>query len=118
MEASTLGQRIKYFRKKMGISQAKLAAAAGIKSSTLGCYESGWREPCVETIKKLSQALNITGDTLLGLEPFPDLVAQNRDEYTLLHLFRGMNESGRKRALENVQDLSEVVKYSNSGKSL
>jgi len=114
MEASTLGQRIVYFRKKAGISQKNLAAAAGLKQSALSYYEKDKREPCVEIIKSLSNALKITGDTLLGLEPYPDLIAQNRDEYTLLHLFRNMNSCGQKRALENMYDLSEVAKYSNT----
>ncbi|MDR2577553.1 MAG: helix-turn-helix domain-containing protein [Chitinispirillales bacterium] len=115
MEASTLGQRIVYFRKKAGVSQKNLAAVAGIKPSTLSYYEKDKREPSVQIIKNLSKALNITGDTLLGLEPYPDLIAQNRDEYTLLSAFRTLNGLGQKRALESVSDLSEVPKYANRG---
>jgi len=111
MEASTLGQRIRYFRKKLGFSQEKLAVSVGIKPSTLSYYEKDKREPCVQTIKSLSKALNITGDTLLGFEPSPDLIVQNRDEYTLLHTFRNMNNIGQKRALENICDLAELPKY-------
>lgn len=114
MEASTLGRRITYFRKKAGISQKNLAAAVGIKPSTLSYYEKDKREPCVETIKKLSLALNITGDTLLGLDASPDLTVQNRDEYTILHIFRNMNNMGKKRALENISDLAEIAKYANT----
>lgn len=114
MEPLTLGQRIVYFRKKAGIRQTDLAAIVGIKQSALSYYEKDRREPSVEVIRKISQALNITGDTLLGLEPYPDLIAQSRDEYTLLHLFRKMNRQGRVRALDNVRDLSEVPKYSSS----
>jgi transcriptional regulator with XRE-family HTH domain len=113
MEASTLGERIRHFRKKTGMSQEKLAAAAGIKPSTLSCYEKDKREPCVQIIKNLSKALNITGDTLLGFDSSPDLTVQNRDEYTLLHTFRGMNDIGQKRVLENISDLSELSKYAN-----
>jgi len=114
METSTLGQRIIYFRKKAGISQKNLAATAGIKPSALSYYEKDKREPCVEIIKKLSQALNITGDTLLGLDSSPDLTVQNRDEYTILHIFRNMNGIGQKRALENMADLAEITKYTNT----
>jgi transcriptional regulator with XRE-family HTH domain len=109
MEASTLGQRIAHFRKKAGISQKDLAAAVGIKPAALSYYEKDKREPCVEIIKNLSKALNITGDTLLGFDSSP----QNRDQYTLLHTFRSMNDIGQKRALENISDLAEVPKYAN-----
>jgi len=111
VEELTLGQRIRYFRKKMGISQEKLAIAAGIKPSTLSYYEKDKREPCVQIIKNLSKALNITGDTLLGFEPSTDLIIQNRDEYTLLHAFRSMNGIGQKKAIENISDLAELPKY-------
>lgn len=111
MEALTLGQRIRYFRKKMGISQEKLSIAVGIKPSTLSYYEKDKREPCVQIIKSLSKALNITDDTLLGFEPSPDLIVQNRDEYTLLHVFRSMNDIGQKKAIENISDLAELPKY-------
>jgi transcriptional regulator with XRE-family HTH domain len=113
MNQSSLGQRIVYHRKKAGISQKNLAAIAGVTSSALSYYEKDKREPSVQIIKNLSKALNITGDTLLGLEPYPDLIAQNRDEYTLLHTFRTMNSLGQKKALENISDLSEVPRYSN-----
>ena len=114
MDASTLGQRITYFRKKAGISQKKLAETAGIKPSTLSYYEKDKREPCIQIIKNLSNALCITGDRLLGLDPSPDLIIQDRDEYTLLHTFRGLNDLGQKRALENIADLSEVPRYADS----
>jgi len=111
VETSTFGQRIRYFRKKMGFSQEKLATAIGIKPSTLSYYEKDKREPCVQVIKNLSKALNITGDALLGFEPSQDLIVQNRDEYTILHAFRSMNAAGQRRALESVSDLAEVAKY-------
>jgi len=60
----------------------------------------------------LAKALEITGDALLGVEPQPDLIAQNRDEAAMLRVLRAMNPAGQKRALESVSDLSEVPKYS------
>ncbi|MDR3013679.1 MAG: helix-turn-helix domain-containing protein [Chitinispirillales bacterium] len=111
----SLGQRIVKYRKKAGFSQKGLAEAAGVTPTALNYYEKGKREPNISIIKNIAKALDITGDALLGIEPQPDLIIQNRDEYTFLHTFRTLNDLGQKRALENVADLSEVPKYANRG---
>jgi transcriptional regulator with XRE-family HTH domain len=110
----SLGRRIVDYRKKAGISQKELAGMVGIKPSTLSYYENGKREPNVLILIGLAKALEITGDALLGVEPQPDLIAQNRDEAAVLRVFRAMNHLGQKKALENMSDLSEVPKYSNN----
>jgi transcriptional regulator with XRE-family HTH domain len=96
----SLGQRLADFRKKAGVSQKALAEAVGIIPAALSRYETDAREPNIVILMSLAKALNITVDALLGLEPHPDLIAQNGDEYALLRNFRGLNRTGRERALE------------------
>jgi len=110
--SSSLGERIVHYRKMAGISQRVLAELAQLKPSTLSYYERGKREPNVLVITALAKVLKVTGDALLGMEPAPDLIAQNRDEAAVLRVFRAMNPAGQKKALENMSDLSEVPKYS------
>ena len=107
----SLGQRIMHFRKKAGLSQKDLAGAAGISLSALSRYETGKREPTAVAIMNLAKALGTTGDTLLGLEPRPDLIAQNGDEAKWLRAFRGLNNLGKDRALEMVSCLKELSRY-------
>ena len=60
--------RIKEIRKQKGIIQKELAAKVGIAANTLSQYETGSREPDIETTKKLALALGVTVDELVGSE--------------------------------------------------
>ena len=60
----TFGDRVRTYRKAKGLTQEALAKAIGV-SKTTG-YELGYREPDVEKIKLLSDALGVTGDDLLN----------------------------------------------------
>jgi len=110
----SLGRRIVDYRKRAGISQKELAQMVGIKPSSLSYYERGKREPNVLILIGLAKALRITGDALLGVEPQPDLIAQNRDEAAVLRVFRSMNRLGQQKTLEYTSDLSEMPKYSSN----
>jgi len=109
--AKTLGQRIRYYRKKVGFSIKSLASIVEISPTVLGRYETDAREPNTLILMKLASALNVTADALLGLEPHPDLIAQNSDESDWLRIFRKLNCLGRDRALEYVSEMSEMPKY-------
>jgi len=109
--SSSLGQRIAYYRKRNGLSQKELAEAIGMSPTALSYYETDKREPNILVLMNLARTLNITGDTLLGLEPHPDTVAQNGDECALLRSFRALNGLGRDRVLEYIAGLEELPKY-------
>jgi transcriptional regulator with XRE-family HTH domain len=113
MNQSSLGQRIRYYRKKAGLSQKDLAAAIGMSSNAICHYEQDNREPNILILMKIAKILDVTGDALLGLE-HPDLVAKNRKEYALLHAFRGLKSIGQDRTLEYVSALKELPYYANA----
>ena len=91
-----------------------MAAIVGISPTVLGRYETDAREPNTLILMKLASVLKVTADALLGLEPHPDLIAQNSDESDWLRIFRKLNDLGRGRALEYVSEMSEMPKYSDS----
>jgi len=55
-----VGERIKYFRTCQGLSQEKLALAAGINPAFLGHLERGLKSPTITTLDKVIEALDIT----------------------------------------------------------
>ena len=67
-----------------GLSPKELSENIGVAKSTYSLYESGKREPNVDTIKKIASILNISADTLLGLDDEPVTIAAHFDgnEYT------------------------------------
>lgn len=77
-------ENLKKARLESGLSQKELSENIGVAKSTYSLYESGKREPNVNTIKKIASALNVSADILLGTEPEPTTIAANFDgeEYT------------------------------------
>ncbi|MBR2889229.1 MAG: helix-turn-helix transcriptional regulator [Oscillospiraceae bacterium] len=60
-----LGTRIAARRRMLGISQNELARRLCISPSAVGMYEQGRREPSVEMLAALSQALDVSIDYLV-----------------------------------------------------
>jgi transcriptional regulator with XRE-family HTH domain len=59
------GKRVRELRKERGLSQVELAAKVGIDRSYMGFLERGERNPSLEVIAKIAEALNVTPDELL-----------------------------------------------------
>lgn len=55
-----IGERIKYFRNKEGLSQEKLAWNANINPAFLGELERGKKSPTIKTLEKIADALHIS----------------------------------------------------------
>lgn len=77
-------ENLKDARIQRGLSQKEVAESIGVAKSTYSLYESGSREPNVQTIKKIADVLNISADTLLGVDDQPQTIAAHFDgtEYT------------------------------------
>ena len=92
-------ENLKEARLKSGLSQKELSENIGVAKSTYSLYESGKREPNVNTIKKIASALNVSADILLGIDDQPTTLAAHFDcdEYT---------ES----ELEEIKNFAEFVK--------
>ena len=72
-------ENLKASREKRGMTQKEVVA-----KSTYSLYESGNREPSVQTIKKIADTLNVSADDLLGLNNEPHTIAAHfdGDEFT------------------------------------
>lgn len=77
-------ENLKLARERKGISQKDIAENIGVAKSTYSLYESGNREPNVQTIKKIADFLSVSADELLGLDEEPQTIAAHfdGDEYT------------------------------------
>jgi len=66
IKPETLGTRLRLARKRQGLSQSEVARACGLDTSQISFFETDARTPIARNIVKLSEALNITTDELLG----------------------------------------------------
>ena len=77
----TIGNRLLQVRKRLGMTQAEVAEAAGLSDRTYADIERGTVNMRIETILRICQALRITPDEVLTDEN-PNLCAKQEE---LLH---------------------------------
>lgn len=66
-----IGEQLRYYRKKNGISQETLALIAEINPAYVGQIERGLKSPTINTLKKLADALGVSLAMLFT--PIPDI---------------------------------------------
>lgn len=76
----TIGERIRQLRKSRNLTQKELGSLCGIAEPNIRKYETGKQNPKLDTIEKISAALNVSPADLLGLEywdmKYPNLAAE------------------------------------------
>lgn len=119
----TIGENIKKYRKAKGFTQKELAESVGVAAITIQQYERNVREPKMDTVVRLAQALGISVADLYGscITDFVERSAQERtteaqkERQTALHkidrILGQMNAKGIKVAVERVEELSHVPEY-------
>ena len=63
---STLGDNIKALRESLGMTQEDLGKQVGVTGVTIMRYEKGQREPSLEQLEKLGEALHVQPSKLVG----------------------------------------------------
>lgn len=63
--------RIKQLRKEKGLSLQQVADAVGVGNNTISRYETGKREPKLETWQSLADFFNVSVPYLQGIEEIP-----------------------------------------------
>ncbi len=76
-----------HLRRQAGLSQQALADATGLSRSAVGMYETGKREPDLETLRLLSEFFGVDMNTLTSPES-----AQNAELAELLEALRNRDE--------------------------
>jgi len=64
----TLGKRIVFHRKKLGMTQDRLAEALGVTAQAVSKWENDQSCPDISTLPRLARILGVSTDTLLGME--------------------------------------------------
>lgn len=70
-----IGERLRKYRKKCGLTQQQIADALNIDRTTYTCYEIGKTEPNIETISKLKELFRVSFIDLLTDSDNNDKVA-------------------------------------------
>lgn len=92
------GEAIRYYRKKKKLTQEELAKLCGTSSGMIRQYELGLRNPKIETIEKIAQALSvkiidiypITPDEWVKTEQSKNIMRNNNSQYVIIKLLEVM----------------------------
>ena len=132
------GERIKSARIKRNLTQMELGLKLGVTGVTIMRYEKDQRTPSVEILLRIAEVLNVAPEYLFGIvdeDGFltSDLFA-DPDDFELLKMlgyddpairnatlpdvqtklpdsFYSLNPEGQQKAIERVQELTEIPKY-------
>ena len=106
--AKILGQRIRNYRTEKGLSQEKLAELSGCHPSYIGQIERGEKNATIESIEKISAALNVSLSTL-----FENLGAQNAERNIPLECYEFISAKTKSEQEHICKILLEIDKYKN-----
>lgn len=136
----TTGQIIKMLREERGMTQETLAELMGYShKSSINKIEMGKSDLPQSKIIAFAKIFGVTPCELLGYEPTPATEEQKKlwdekfnannrlknetalieqiqkkygkDAFQLLQLFDSLNENGKQKAVENLEDLTAIKKY-------
>ncbi len=105
--AKILGQRIRNYRTAKGLSQEKLAELSGCHHTYIGQIERGEKNATIESIEKISAALNISLSKL-----FEKLGSQENDTRSIpLECYEFLSAMTREEQEHVYRILLEIDKY-------
>lgn len=93
-----LGERLRYLREQRNLTQKQLADLASVSQATIAHIEKLTKDPSVETLRKISEALDIHVATLFSTnEVFVFDLKRLRRKYTdsdklTPHLYMGLGK--------------------------
>lgn len=133
-------QAIRTARKAAGVSQDELALFLGVNRATISKYETGVIEPSVSQLVQIANYLEIDFGEFLDGETYqlyqahksgfdagvrseqisnmalrsvfePDGYSFSESEMLLVKAFSDLNPEGQQKAVERVEELTEIPKY-------
>jgi len=97
---SQFKDRLKEAREARSWTQADLAKNTGLTPSAISQFESGERDPNLESLKKLSISLNVSLDFLAGQEINKEVQQELPDGVAVFRNLKALNEKDKAMLIE------------------
>lgn len=110
-----------------GMRQVDVAEKSGLDKAQISQYKTGKYEPMQDALYKLAKALNVNVAWLMGHDVPMEINIQELEQkskvcdliekcygskaYELIELFIKLNDTGKAKAIENLEDLVQLEKY-------
>lgn len=115
----SIGERIKKARESAGMTQEQLGELLGVTGVSVMRYEKGTRQPSINQRLLLAEIFRtpilyfIDQDIYEEIEIESEALNETESIYQnrLISAFELLNDNGKQKALERVEELSEIPKY-------
>jgi transcriptional regulator with XRE-family HTH domain len=99
-----LANNLKEYRRKLGISQAKLAEKAGISTQYIAMIELSRQFPTPEMLDRIARALDIEAYQLFSVSPSPEMAMERLHDTLVGNLERVIAEAVKQAITETSKD--------------
>jgi transcriptional regulator with XRE-family HTH domain len=119
----TIGEKIRITRKTAKMTQKDFADITGFSVNTISRYETGERVPSWGSIRQIASAFGVSAAELLnGVDEYAQNAINDFAEADVLHsrllsAFDRLNDNGKNAAVERVEELAEIEKYTQTGEN-
>ena len=100
---------LKELRKLNGLYQKDLASLLNLSEAAISQYESGRREPDIQTLCLLADYFKITVDELIGHSPTISDALISDDELSLVADYRMLGQADKERLQKIISALKNVA---------
>lgn len=124
----TLAEKIKLARVKSEMTQREVASLMGISQQAYGQYESGKREPKLETVARIANALNVSVSEFIpyghpqNMKARYEAAKQRAEQYAkqttrekINSGLDGLNETGEEYILQQIHFARHIQEYCKPG---
>lgn len=105
---SVFGEKLRFLREKNCLKQEDLAKYLEVSRATISKYESGDREPDINTVKALAKFYSVPVDFIFGLTDFTDILDSAEDKVKENELSEYLSQNSV--TLDLKDDLSRLIK--------
>ena len=106
----SIGKNIKRLRESRGLTQTELGKIAGVTDKAVSTWENGTADPRMGAIQRMADYFGVKKSDLLDDDSSSSLDLTD-DEQRLLQMYRALNPAGKKRALQELDDLTQIERY-------
>lgn len=103
LDYKEVGNRIRYYRHKQGITQEQLAFEIQTSAAYLSNIERATKKPSLQKLLQIAEVLGVTIEDLLS----PTLEEQESEE--LEQIFYLCSESDKKRIVKNLYEVINIL---------
>lgn len=118
----TRTERLKAAFNASGLTQTELCKRTGITKGALSSYLSGRYFPKQKALESLADALGVSVIYLMGFgaesdRPSDGSSALSPEEMRIIDMYRSLNAIGKRRAVQELEDLCQIDRYTCAAES-